>query len=115
MYLAPAEVELLLATLASAVPEGTVLSTDFPNMAFLDPFGPMGKFLAWLAAKGAPWRFGTDNPRNALELTGWSVEDVVFAGHPRAWPERMPFKAGFESPPPGWPANWLVRASRKPR
>jgi methyltransferase (TIGR00027 family) len=115
MYLAPNDAEQLLATLASLVPEGSVLSADFPNMACLDPFGPMGEFLAWLAARGAPWRFGTDHPGKALDRTGWSMEDVVFAGHPRAWPERMPFKAGFESPPPGWPANWLVRASRKAR
>ena len=111
MYLAPPEVEPLLATFASIVPIGSTLCTDIPNVACIEPSGFMGPFLAWIAAKEAPWRFGTDAPGTALGDAGWSVEDVVFAGHPRAWPERLP-RPPFEHPSLGIPVTWLVRGSR---
>jgi methyltransferase (TIGR00027 family) len=111
MYLSPAEVEPLLATFASIVPVGSTLCADIPNAACIEPSGFMGPFLAWIAAKEAPWRFGTDEPGTVLGRAGWSVEEIVFAGHPRAWPERLP-RAPFEHPSPAIPVTWLARASR---
>ncbi len=111
MYLPPPAVEPLLATFASLVPPGSTLSADLTNTACLDPAGVMAPFLTQLAATGAPWLFGTDDPRGVLARAGWTLDDVVYAGHPRVWPERMPFPA-VDPPPPGYPVTWLVRASR---
>jgi methyltransferase (TIGR00027 family) len=111
MYLASNEVESLLTKLASVVPAGSALCADIPNAACIDPKSFMGPFLTWIAAREAPWRFGTDDPRSLLDRTGWAAEEILFAGHPRAWPERLG-RPSFEHPPPGIPVTWMVRGSR---
>lgn len=114
MYLEPADAEGLLARLAALVPAGSTLCADILNAAAVDPAGVLRAVLARFAAEGAPWRFGTDAPAALLGRAGWRVGDVVFAGHPRAWPERFrdPGAAPFSEPPRGVPVAWLVRAER---
>ncbi len=111
MYLAPADVEPLLGLLASLVPAGSTFAADIPSAASVEPSGVLREVLARFASQGAPWRFGTDDPRGVVGRAGWSVQDVVFPGHPRVWPERM-LRPAFEHPPPGVPITWLVTASR---
>ena len=112
MYLAAEEVATLLVRVASLVPAGSSLCADIPNVECINPSGFMGPFLAWIAADGAPWRFGTDEPQRLFDRVGWPIDEIVFAGHPRAWPERLP-RPPFEHPPPGVPVTWLVRATRR--
>jgi methyltransferase (TIGR00027 family) len=111
MYLAEEAVSALLSSFAGLLPAGSTLLIDIPNRAAIDPTGVMGPLLARLAADGSPWRFGVDEPGPLLARAGWAVDEVIFAGHPRAFPERVPWPVAA-SLPRSWPATWLVRASR---
>jgi O-methyltransferase involved in polyketide biosynthesis len=111
MYLAPEDVAPLLRTFASLSPAGSRLFCDIPNHAAIDPSGVMAPHLVRLAAMGAPWRFATDEPHRVLSPAGWNVDEVLFAGHPRAWPKRLPWPAP-SVPTPGSPLTWLVHATR---
>jgi methyltransferase (TIGR00027 family) len=109
-YLDEAEASRLLATIAASSAPGSTLLFDAPSRASLDPAGPMGRHLAELAASGAPWRFGTDDPGALVRAHGF-IPDVVHVGHPRAHFGRLA-SPPREAPAPGAPVTWLVSAER---
>ena len=64
-----------------------------------------------VAAKGAPWSFGSDEPEALLQRAGWKDVRAAQPGEAGAWPERWPHPV-----PPrdalGFPHTFFVFARR---
>jgi len=108
-YLPRAAVHALLEKVSAQTVTGSLLGLDVMNMGlFLSPLAwPQQLALAW---RGAPGRFGTDDPETLLADHGWDA-DVIQTGEEGAnfgrWPlAMMPWWL------PGLPGSFLVRAYR---
>jgi len=80
----------ILSDAASVAAAGSLVALDVVGTSLLD--SPWVKtYLAALAARGVPWRFGTDEPEALLERAGWRDTAVREAGQPGLFPERWPY------------------------
>ncbi|KAA2261092.1 SAM-dependent methyltransferase [Solihabitans fulvus] len=98
----------LLATMRALSTADSVLIGDVASRASLtNPLA--GKFLRALAADGAPWQFGTDDPAGFLADCGWAVTDLKQPGEEGAafgrWPYPVP-----PSEVPNVPRSFLFTA-----
>jgi O-methyltransferase involved in polyketide biosynthesis len=110
MYLQPHEVSALLDAVSAQMVTGSTVIFDAPNLAYVDPRGPVAAHVAKHAANGSPWTFATDDPATLVTSRGL-VADVVHVGHSRAHFGRLPWPAS-DAPVPGQPTSYLVIAKR---
>ncbi|MBC3842708.1 SAM-dependent methyltransferase [Streptacidiphilus sp. 4-A2] len=107
-FLTPEQAAGLLRLLRSASAPGSTLATDFASKALLrSPFSK--RFLEHLKADGTPWLFGTDEPEEFLEDTGWKAREVKEPGDPGAGEGRWPYEVQPRDRR-GVARSWLVRA-----
>jgi O-methyltransferase involved in polyketide biosynthesis len=108
-YLAGPDVDRLLGTVRRLTAADSLLGLDVMNRGLF--FSPA----AWpmqvaLAVRGAPGRFGTNEPETLMARHGFDA-DVTQPGDPDAnfgrWPRRL-----LPRDVPGWPRSFLVRAER---
>lgn len=111
LFFLPGEaVEALLRTVAELSTPGSRLVTDLTSAATLT--NPLtSEFRDRLAASGAPWQFGTDEPEELLRRCGWTVELLVEPGQPGASFGRWPYAVVPRSVT-DIPRNFLAVASR---
>lgn len=108
-YLTDAGVQHLLGTLSGLAAPGSRLVVDVFGRAFLTS-PAMDRFRAVMAARGSPFRFGTDDPGALLTAHGWRAEVTRF-GDPAA-------NFGRWTPPEGYPDDshapqgYLIAAQR---
>jgi methyltransferase (TIGR00027 family) len=75
---------------ASIAPPGSRVALDIPGRSLLEsPW--VRTFLDALAAKGVPWRFGTDEPEAFLARAGWPDAQAVEPGDERVSFGRWPY------------------------
>lgn len=110
MYLQAHEVDALLDAVVAQMVAGSSVVFDVPNLAYVDPCGPVAAHVARHAARGSPWTFATDVPAPLVESRGLAA-DVVHVGHPRAHYGRLPWPAA-EVPMAGQPTAFLVTGRR---
>jgi len=88
-YLEENSVHSILAGLSGVAAAGSWLGCDFVSASFLtSPW--MSDALSSMAARGMPWRSGTDAPEALLAVHGWEAE-VRQPGEPGISPERWPY------------------------
>jgi len=108
-YLDAAAVHRLLDQVTELCAPGSELLCDAIGQSFLEcPW--MRPWLEHLAARGTPWRFGTDQPEDLFVPRGWQPTAALFstAGTRLG---RWPFPA-YARDTPGIPQSYLVHATR---
>ncbi len=108
-YLDAAAMHRLLDQVTELSAPGSELLCDPIGQSFLEcPW--MRPWLEHLAARGTPWRFGTDQPEDLFVPRGWQPTATLFstAGTRLG---RWPFPA-YPRDTPGIPQSYLVRATR---
>jgi len=109
-YLDAAAVERILATLATVAAPGSQLGVDFLACDLLtSPW--MAGYLHLLERRGAPWRFGTNEPEALLARHGWQAL-VRQPGEEGANFGRWPWPVTPRDLP-GFPRCFLVTARRQ--
>ena len=89
VYLMPAAVERIMATVAELSAAGSGVVADVVNQDMLTS-AYTREMMAHLAAMGCAWQFGTNDPRGLLQRFGWcevtvNRPDEAEVGHGR-WP-----------------------------
>ncbi len=109
LFFLPGEaVEALLRTVAELSAHESRLVTDLTGAATLT--SPLtSEFRDRLAASGAPWQFGTDEPEALLRRCGWAVEMLAEPGQLGANFGRWPYAVVPRSVT-GVPRNFLLIA-----
>lgn len=109
-YLEPDQALTLLKRCAELAAPGSVLLADLIGTAVfrLDWTRPV---LEQMAALGAPWRFGHDEPEAWFAACGWEAR-VCLPGSPEAHYGRWPHPPQARDTP-GLPQTFLVRAIRR--
>jgi len=108
-YLAKPDVNRLLETVGRLTATESLLGLDVMNrgLFFSPPAWPMQ---VALALRGAPGRFGTDDPETLLARHGFDAEVTQPGDHDAnfgRWPRPL-----LSRDVPGWPRSFLVRAKR---
>lgn len=110
LYLEAADVDRLLGRLSALSAKGSALYFDLMSRRLLD--SPMMRArIEQMAAAGAAWRFGTDDPEGLLAPLGWEVTPHDFAevGHRYGrWPFPVIPKEVTDAP-----RSWLTEAHKK--
>src|SRR5262249_10217497 len=109
VYLESLEVEAVLRQTAELACAGSRLTADLPSATFLE--------LPWtrqvveaMAAAGAPWRFGIDEPEAFFANFGWKA-DVLLPGDEGVHFGRWPYPR-FPRSMPGVPHSFFVHATK---
>lgn len=109
-YLTRTDVDAVLEKVSELTTIGSLLGLDLMNRGLF--FSPVTwPMQAALARRGAPGRFGTNDPESLLARHGWEA-DVTQPGERGANYERWP-RPKVPRQVPGLPRSFLVRARKK--
>ncbi len=96
VYLEEADVRALLTRVSELSAPGSHLFFDVPGRALFDST-TSAPAVAAMAARGSPWRFGTDEPAELVSALGWTATVTLpadYAAPFERWPQSSSSSAG---------------------